>query len=25
VENCITMEKVETGQAAQSWAQRTGA
>jgi dihydropyrimidine dehydrogenase (NAD+) subunit PreA len=25
VENCITMEKVETGQGAQSWAQRTGA
>jgi dihydropyrimidine dehydrogenase (NAD+) subunit PreA len=25
VENCITMEKVETGLPAQSWAQRTGA
>ena len=25
VENCITMEKVETGRAAESWAQRTGA
>jgi dihydropyrimidine dehydrogenase (NAD+) subunit PreA len=25
VENCITMERVETGRPAQSWAQRTGA
>jgi dihydropyrimidine dehydrogenase (NAD+) subunit PreA len=25
VEHCITMEKIETGQAAQSWAERTGA
>jgi dihydropyrimidine dehydrogenase (NAD+) subunit PreA len=25
VEHCITMEKIETGKASQSWAQRTGA
>jgi dihydropyrimidine dehydrogenase (NAD+) subunit PreA len=25
VEHCISMEKIETGQAAQSWAERTGA